>query len=302
MTTWFDILPIWFVLPAAFVFGTVVGSFVNVLIYRIPEDISVVTPPSMCPKCKHRLRAPDLVPLFSFLAAGRKCRYCGEPVSWRYFSIELLTGLVFMLTVWQFGFGANGMLLCLLLASFIGSFIIDLGHFIIPDELNYFGVCVGLLRAAAGGHSAMDNPWGLPAFGLPPSLGASAIGAVGLAGLLFLLSKGGTLLFRKQVAEQQKQWDEQGLLDEGEELEAMGLGDVKLAAAMGANLGLVGGLVGLFVGVTLGAVVGILLKLSKRLRGHAIPFGPYLILGTLAALFWGPAFVTWYLSRMMGAG
>lgn len=298
MTELYETFPLWLRLLAPFIMGTVVGSFVNVLIYRIPEDISIITPPSMCPKCKHRLGAPDLVPLLSFLAAGRKCRYCSQPVSWRYFSIEFLTGAVFAITIWQFGPTANAVLLCALFASLIASFFIDMGHFIIPDELNYFGIAIGLMRAAVADRPFAANIYGRPEIGQAPSMGAALAGAAGLSLLLLVITKAGNVMFRKQVAAQQQQWEESGMLDEGEELEAMGLGDVKLAAAMGANLGLVGGLVGVFIGFGAGAIVGILLKLSKRLEGHAIPFGPYLIAGTAAALFYGPPLVTWYLGRM----
>jgi leader peptidase (prepilin peptidase)/N-methyltransferase len=301
MPSSFDLLPLWFVLPAAFIFGAVIGSFVNVLIYRIPEDISVVTPPSRCPHCEHQLGTRDLFPLFSYLASGRKCRYCRAPISSQYFWIELLTGLVFVATVWKFGFFADGILLCLFMASLIASFFIDLQHFIIPDELNYFGIAIGVLRALVGPHNQWIGFWGLPQGDTTLTIPAVLVGAVGLSGLLFLLTKGGTLIFRKQIAEQQKQWDEEGLLEEGEELEAMGMGDVKLAAAMGANLGLVGGLIGLFIGVAAGAVVGVALKASKRLEGHAIPFGPYLIAGTVATLFFGPEILRWYL-HLIGQG
>jgi prepilin signal peptidase PulO-like enzyme (type II secretory pathway) len=301
MSPTLDLLPLWFVLPAAFLFGTVVGSFVNVLIYRIPEDLSVVTPPSRCPRCEHQLGPRDLVPLFSYLASGRKCRYCAAPVSSQYFWIELLTGLVFVATVWKFGFLGDGILLCLFLASLVASFFIDLRHFIIPDELNYFGIAVGVLRALVGPHDAWIGFWGFPRTETTLTMPAVFVGAVGLSGLLLLITKGGTLIFRKQIAEQQKQWDEEGILEEGEELEAMGMGDVKLAAAMGANLGLVGGLIGLFIGVALGAIVGIALKASKRLEGHAIPFGPYLIAGTVAALFFGPELLRWY-TNLLGLG
>lgn len=298
MAAFYDTFPLWLRLLAPFIMGTVVGSFVNVLIYRIPEDISIVAPPSMCPNCKHRLGPADLVPLFSFLASGRKCRYCAQPISWRYFSIETLTGVVFALTIWQFGATLNGALLCVLFASLIASFFIDLGHFIIPDELNYFAIAIGLARAAVGGGAFAGNLVGMPLRGAAPSMGAALVGLFGLSLLLIFITKAGNVMFRKQVAEQQKQWEEQGMLEEGEELEAMGFGDVKLAAAMGANLGLVGGMVGLLVGVAAGAVIGLGMKLSKRLEGHAIPFGPYLIAGTAAAVFWGPTMVQWYLGYL----
>jgi leader peptidase (prepilin peptidase)/N-methyltransferase len=192
----------------------------------------------------------------------------------------------------------NGALLCVLFAALIASFFIDLGHFIIPDELNYFAVAVGLARAAVGGSPFGGNLAGMPLGTAPPSMGAALAGMAGLALLLIVITKAGNVMFRKQVAEQQQQWAEQGMLEEGEELEAMGFGDVKLAAAMGANLGFVGGLVGLLVGVTAGAVIGLAMKMSKRLEGHAIPFGPYLIAGTAVAVFWGPAMVHWYLGYL----
>lgn len=233
--------------------------------------------------------------MLSFLIFSRKCRYCGAPISWRYFSIELLTAIVFTLTIWQFGPTVNGILLCLFMASLIASFFIDLGHFIIPDQLNYFGVTIGMLRAVSSMYPLKQNWLGFPTPFATVSLSASVAGAVLLAGLLWVITKAGTVMFRRQIAEQQQQWDEQGLLEEGEELEAMGLGDVKLAAAMGANLGLVGGFLALFIGVAAGAVVGVGLKASRRLEGHAIPFGPYLIAGTVITLFWGVPLVNWYL-------
>ncbi len=86
-------LPTWLGSLIAFVYGTVVGSFLNVCIYRLPEERSIVNPPSHCPNCDTRLKAVDLIPLLSFLFLGRKCRYCGAPISWRYFTVELITGV-----------------------------------------------------------------------------------------------------------------------------------------------------------------------------------------------------------------
>lgn len=300
MPPWTDILPAWFVLPAAFLMGTLVGSFVNVLIYRLPEGQSVVTPPSRCPGCGHRLGTWDLVPLLSFLAAGRKCRYCREPVSWQYFWIELLTGITFLAVIWRFGLTMNGLLLCALLAVWIAALVIDLRHFIIPDALNLTGIAIAVLRAISAEHTSVYGSWGPRPIGTAPTAVEAVVGGAGLAGLLWLITKGGTLLFRRQVEEQQRQWDEEGLLEEGEQLEAMGMGDVYLAAAMGANLGLLGGLVALFVSVGAGALYGIALKAANRLRGHAIPFGPFLILGAVASLFYGERMLAWYLARMAG--
>lgn len=262
----------------------------------MPLGLSVVSPPSRCPSCEHQLGAIDLVPLLSFLSTGGKCRYCGAPVSWGYFRIELLTGLVFAGTIWHFGYGWNGVLLCLLFAVLIAAFFIDLRHFIIPDELNAAAAVIGLLRALTAPERFSGDWVGAPDRWMRLGLLESVAGAAGLSLLLWLITKAGTLMFRKQVMEQQRQWDAEGMLEEGEELEAMGLGDVKLAAAMGANLGLAGGLAALFLGVTAGAVVGIALKLGRRLEGHAIPFGPYLVAGTVATMFFGSRLITWYLN------
>jgi leader peptidase (prepilin peptidase)/N-methyltransferase len=262
----------------------------------MPLGLSVVSPPSRCPSCQHQLGAIDLVPLLSFLSTGGKCRYCGAPVSWGYFRIELLTGIVFSGTIWRFGYGPNGILLCLLFAALIAAFFIDLRHFIIPDELNTAAVVIGVLRGLAGPERFSAEWAGTPDRWMRLGLLESVVGAAALSLLLWLITKGGTLMFRKQVMEQQRRWDEEGMLEEGEELEAMGLGDVKLAAAMGANLGLAGGLVALFLGVTAGALVGVALKLGRRLEGHAIPFGPYLVAGTFATMFFGARIVAWYLN------
>jgi leader peptidase (prepilin peptidase) / N-methyltransferase len=94
-------MPFWLGASIMFVYGAVVGSFINVIICRLPNDQSIVFPPSHCPKCKTKLRFWDLIPLFSFLLMGRKCRYCGEPVSWRYFWVELLTAVTFVGLYWH---------------------------------------------------------------------------------------------------------------------------------------------------------------------------------------------------------
>src|SRR5208283_4929827 len=95
-------MPLWMGILIALIYGTVVGSFLNVCIWRLPRDESIVSPGSHCPQCNTPLRGKDLVPLLSFLIQRRKCRYCGEPISWRYFGIELLTGVYFVLLYWKF--------------------------------------------------------------------------------------------------------------------------------------------------------------------------------------------------------
>ncbi|MCS6859499.1 MAG: prepilin peptidase, partial [Abditibacteriales bacterium] len=136
---------LWSVVFLAFLFGTVVGSFLNVCIYRLPHEESVIAPPSHCPKCRTRLRWFDLIPLLSQVLLGARCRYCGQPISWRYFGVECLTGLAFALAVWRSPdvlFAAQALVL---IAALIVVFFVDLDYYIIPDELPLLIAAVGLM-------------------------------------------------------------------------------------------------------------------------------------------------------------
>jgi leader peptidase (prepilin peptidase)/N-methyltransferase len=249
--------------PIVFVLGSVIGSFLNVCIYRMPRDRSVVFPPSHCPQCGVRLQPIDLVPMLSFLALGRKCRRCGGPISWRYFSIELLAGLVFV-AVWEAAKGTPEVIAWWIFASVVIAVVFtDLDHMIIPDKL----VVAGFVAAAiyegiqvAGGQPLLSvripgTPLGLPR--------VVAGGAVGYA--VFVLIRGfSQLLFRR---------------------EGMGLGDVKLAGAIGAMLGPKLALLGFGLAIAAGAVLGIaLIALRLRRRMEYLPFGPFLAVAALAVL------------------
>jgi leader peptidase (prepilin peptidase)/N-methyltransferase len=134
---------IWFV--ATIVYGLSIGSFLNVVIYRLPLGQSVSSPTwSYCPNCKHRLGGADLIPLLSFLLLGRKCRYCGKPISWRYFGVEALTGLLFALVYLRTGPGLDCVFGALFVSVLVPAFFIDLEHFIIPDELCALGFGLGV--------------------------------------------------------------------------------------------------------------------------------------------------------------
>lgn len=262
---------------AVFALGAAVGSFLNVCIYRLPRDRSVVAPPSHCPQCGVRLRAVDLVPLLSFLALGRKCRRCGGPIAWRYFGVELLTAVVFLL-VWQACGGGPQVIACAIFAAVVIAVVfIDLDHMIIPDQL-----VVAALGAAVLGAALSPRPGATP---LEPALlpavggaGGAAVrlaagGVVGLA--VFVGIRGFShLLFRR---------------------EGMGLGDVKLAGAIGAMLGPATALLSFGVAVALGAAVGLALMAARvRRRMEYLPFGPFLASAALAALLapeplWGAA-------------
>lgn len=249
--------------PGVFALGCVVGSFLNVCIYRMPRDRSVVRPPSHCPQCGARLRPADLVPLVSFLALGRKCRRCGGAITWRYFVVELLTGLVFV-AVWEaLGGGVQVLPGWLFAAVVVAVVFVDLDHLIIPDQLVLAGV------AAAVASEALLVARGVPVLSVSvPGTGLALPRTVagGLVGLgAFVLIRGlSQVLFRR---------------------EGMGLGDVKLAGAIGAMLG--PGLAGLSFGIAIaaGAVLGgMALALRLRRRMEYLPFGPFLAVSALAVL------------------
>ena len=263
-----------------FVLGTVVGSFLNVCIYRMPRDESIVAPPSHCPACGERLRPLDLIPLVSFLALGRKCRYCGEPIAWRYFMVESITGLAFVAAwltsqeVWSAGAPAVAMLAAKLIfaALFIAIFFIDLDHMIIPDELVFVGIGVGVALDVAGlllWHKPLaivHVPWTAWVLSVPRSIVGIIVGA-----LFFLFVEGfSQLIFRK---------------------EGMGGGDLKLGAAIGALLGPGPALLSFGLAVAAGAVVGVALIVTRvRGRQEYIPFGPFMVVAAFAVMLF-PALV-----------
>ncbi len=275
--------------PMIFVLGCVVGSFLNVCIYRLPRYRSVVAPPSHCPQCGAQLTAADLAPLASFLALGRKCRCCGGMIAWRYFLVELLTGIVFVL-VWQaIGFDARLLPAWAFASVVIAVIFTDLDHMIIPDQLVVAGLAAAVLgEVIAARHGA---PWllhlslGAQALPLPRALVGAALG-LGLFALLRVFSQ---VLFRR---------------------EGMGLGDVKLAAAIGAMLGPVPALLSFGLAVLVGALLGLLLLVLRlRRRMEYLPFGPFLAVAALAALLYGPALTQtaasaweWYLGLFAGPG
>ncbi len=264
----------------AFALGTAVGSFLNVCIYRLPRDRSVIAPPSHCPQCGVRLRAIDLVPLLSFLALGRKCRSCGGAIGWRYFAVELVTGLVF-LAAWEACGRGIQVLPCWIFASVIIAVVFtDLDHMIIPDSLVIAGLFAAVLSegmAVASGQAALLSV-AIPGTEIAlPRLVAG--GGVGLAVFVFIRAFS-QLLFRR---------------------EGMGLGDVKLAGAIGAMLGPGLALLSFGLAIVAGAVLGMaLLAVRVRRRMEYLPFGPFLAGAALAVLL-APDYI-WATSRSLYLG
>lgn len=233
-------------------FGAILGSFANVLIHRMPRDVSIVYPGSRCPHCQAPIRAKDNVPVLSYLLLRGRCRSCGGRISARYPLVELLMAIL-TVAVWSAFTGplprlaGLGFAFLMVVITFI-----DLDHQLILNRITYPGIAAGLLLSAAQDRA------------VPALLAASGAGA--LIAAIVVLSRGG-----------------------------MGGGDIKLAALIGAFLGWPGVAVALFTGFMAGGVVGIgLLALRLRGRKDAIPFGPWLAVGALVALFWGDAIAAWY--------
>ncbi len=261
-----------FLVIIVFLFGLSVGSFANVIIYRIPEGKSIVLPRSYCPSCRKPLAAYDNIPLLSFLLLRGKCRRCRAPISPRYPLVELLLGLLFAAAYLLAAGRGERLVLFPFYWYFIFTLVvlalIDLEHYILPDVLTYPLLGAGFLLAVV-------DPGRLGAAAVGPALLNSLIGAAVGGGSLWLIGILGKAAFRK---------------------EAMGLGDVKLMAAVGAWQGWGPALFAVFLGALAAAVVGITLILLKKAQwGAKLPFGPYLALGSLLTLFFGNSLIAWYL-------
>lgn len=239
-----------------FITGLILGSFLNVVIYRLKELETIVLTRSHCPECKAELKWYDLIPFLSFIMLKTKCRYCGKPISWQYPLVEFGTALMFVLIFWQFGNTLGAYFLMLITLFLIVIFVYDLLHSIIPDEMVYPAIIIALIYLVIGN---MAN------FKL--ALISALIGG-GFFIILYLLGKG--------------KW--------------MGFGDVKLGVLMGLLLPYPKILPALFIAFVLGTIVGlILIVFKKKTIKSEVPFGPFLIIGTYFAIFYGDKILNWYL-------
>ncbi len=245
----------------AFLLGAVVGSFLNVCICRLPEEKSVVTPPSACPSCGEGIRWYDNIPILSWLLLRARCRHCGEPISWRYPLVEGVNGLLTLALFAKYGPTLPFLALFILSSSLVAITFIDLDHQIIPDCISLPGILVGFAFS----------------FFLPWSGWFNS-----LAGILL---GGGSLLL---VA-----WGYEKLTGK----EGMGGGDIKLLAMMGAFLGWRSVPFIVFAASLVGSVVGVTAMVIQKKDGKlAIPFGPFLAFGAMLYIFCGRQLITWYFS------
>jgi len=332
-----------------FVFGSMVGSFLNVCIHRMPRNESVISPPSHCPHCNYSIPWFLNVPLLTWLMLRGKCKNCAAPISVRYFLVELLTGLTFLICWLVFGHRSPVLALayCVLMAGFIVATFIDFEHLIIPDEITLGGAVVGFILSFAAPllHDTTSRA---------AALKASLLGIVVASGSVYIVLRGGKLLFGKErikldpdskliFTETHLQLPDGREIPYGEMLyrdtdvirlfaktielaeicyfqkqvtltpkelaigdvkfnpeevkhmelvtselvlprEAMGLGDVKFMAAIGAFLGWQASLFSFFVSACIGSVFGLtLMVLRLQDKSGRIPYGPFL---TLAAIIW----------------
>mgnify|MGYP000604457450 CR=1 FL=1 len=242
-------LPPWSVVFGV-AFGAAIGSFLNVLIYRLPRNLSIVFPPSHCPACQHRLGLRDLIPLLSYLLQRGCCRYCRAPIALRYWLVELWSAGVWSWLWWQHlivgELPLRFVLYALACSLLIAIFFIDLEHTLIPDELNLALLTVGLLHAWLLAGQPTEWSWARSGVvNLPNALWSAEIGA----GVFCLIALLGRLVFQR---------------------DAMGHGDIKLMRAMGALLLTPAWLTAFALAVTTGALLGgaWLLWQSRRLHGE----------------------------------
>ena len=250
---------------AFIVIGLIIGSFLNVCIYRMPSGQSIVMPRSYCTACKHQIPWYDNIPVLSFILLLGKCRFCKEKISLRYITVEVLTAVIFAILARTFGLSATTIIYMVLSCGLIIATFIDFEHQIIPDEITYGGMVLGLALSFAFPelHGTFNR-----FYALRDSLSGLIVGG----GLIFLLASIGTIAFRKKLKEI------------GQE-SAMGGGDIKYMAMIGAFLGWQGAVFVFFIAPFFGSIVGIIEKLRKR--ADIIPYGPYLSIATLVFIIWG---------------
>ncbi|MGA2751247.1 MAG: prepilin peptidase [Verrucomicrobiota bacterium] len=342
-----------------FVFGTVVGSFLNVCIYRLPRGESIVHPPSHCPHCGYSIPWHLNVPLVTWLWLRGACANCGRAISIRYFLVELLTGVVFAACWFQFGHLSIfvPMVHCVLISGLIAATFIDFEHYIIPDEITLGGMVAGLFLAFLVPASHLSFPRGAPLRSSGLAMRDSVVGMIVGAGVVYAILRLGKLLFGRyklrlapgsrvlftetflKVPDQELPYEELfyragdtirlqaeyvELIDRcyrkvqvclqpkqlriGEDTfdpekvphleavadhvmlprEAMGLGDVKFMAAIGAFLGAPAVLFSLALSSLIGSVVGgTLIALRQRAWSSRLPYGPYIAVAAVIWIFGG---------------
>lgn len=243
------------------VLGLVIGSFLNVCIWRIPREESIAFPPSHCANCNHKLSAIDLIPIFSYLFLKGKCRYCKEKISARYPSIEFLNALLYLIVYFKFGITLLTLKYCILVSILIVISMIDYDTQFVFTSTTIFGAVAGLVfiivQAFAYKSGTMDLVMG------------GIVGSICI-GLIVFLTKG------------------------------MGTGDIEIAGVCGMFLGVKGILLGLFLAIIIGGIIGIIvLALKLKKAKDKMAFGPFIAIGSLISMIYGMELLQLYLNQFM---
>jgi len=269
----------------AFIFsvGLLIGSFLNVCIYRIPNEKSIVSPPSSCTKCSKRIKWYDLIPVVSYLILGGKCRNCGDKISPRYMYIELLTGLLFLVCFLVFGLTGQMLAFLVLTGILITITFIDIDYQIIPDPIMIFGLVTGIIFIVLRFTPEMGAP-------LLDNIKSGFLGMLCGAGPLIIVNLLSLLIIKRA---------------------GIGGGDIKLMGVVGLFLGVKNILLALVLGIVIAGLFSVFVlrkrkkeenkaeKTKKESGGmslHEIPFGPYLAIGCFASMLYGNQIVDWYFS------
>lgn len=284
----------WFIVACVTVAGLLIGSFLNVCIFRLPRDcMSIVKPRSRCIRCLRFILWHENIPVFSWLALRGKCRGCRAPISIRYPLVELFTGGAFFYVTWAavvhapaplaWVDGVTAAIALWIVASMIVCSMIDFDFQILPDEITMSGIVIGLALGAAFPEWHVQHESMTPVIADPAlaGLASAATGAAVGAGTIWVIGTLGKLVFRK---------------------EAMGFGDVKLMGFLGAFIGWKGFVVALVLACFVGAIYGIGVKILKRTS--YLPFGPFLAMGSVAVILFWPqlhAGLSWYWLTMTGS-
>ncbi len=233
------------------------GSFLNVCIYRLPKNISIIKPPSFCPHCRTHIRWFRNIPIFSFILLRGRCSGCGKKISWRYIVVESITGFIFLILFSHFGFSLLFLIYCVFSSFLIVASFIDLEYRIIPDCISLGLLPIGIIISVVFPALHYTQNYKL-------ALINSLLGILAGGGSIYILGVLGKVLFKK---------------------ESMGFGDVKLMAMIGAFLGWRLTILTFFIAPFFGSVVGIVLKI--KYKEQYIPYGPFLSLASFVSVLWG---------------
>ena len=256
-----------FRLVFVFLFGSIIGSFLNVCIYRLPKGRSVIFPGSHCPNCAAKILWYDNIPILSFLFLSGKARCCKAKISVRYFIVEVLTAVGLLVLFISFGLTPKFFAYSIMVSGLIVATFVDFEIQEIPDEVSLGGLVVGIILSTAF-PSILNEGARLHGFL------NSFLGALSGGGMIYAMGMLGEFAFKK---------------------EAMGGGDVKFLAMIGSFLGWKMTILTFFIAPVFGAVVGIILKIKEG--KDTIPYGPYLSLGAVVAMFWGEKILRFLLYR-----